>query len=55
MAKQRKRVFKSNQQTDAMKKVRKPAVRKTKVIKEKNDKGYDRKDKSWKEDIENRK
>jgi len=35
-----------------MKSVRKPAVPRTKVIKEKNDKGYDRKDKSWQDEDE---
>ena len=37
-------------QVELMKKVRKPPVPRTKVIKEKNDKGYDRKDTSWMEE-----
>lgn len=46
MAKQT-RVYRTSQQTDAMKSVRKPAIKRGQVI---NPKKYDRKDKSWRGD-----
>ena len=48
MAKQRK-VFRETSQSNAMKSVRKPAIPRGQVINPK--KKYDRKDKSWRDEI----
>jgi hypothetical protein len=42
-----KKTFRKTQQSETMKKIRKPAMPRPKVI---NPKKYDRKDKSWKDE-----